>query len=91
MQSEDKEHRQCNHRPSYQHENPVEEHHDIIAQIRGFEYEVLREPHRAAVFVHHGLRESVGNDRRGHARSAGVAVRHRVGRAVWRRRADAIS
>jgi len=28
--SEDKEYRQRNHRPSYQHETPVEEHRDII-------------------------------------------------------------
>ena len=40
MQSEDKDHRQRNHRPSYQHENPVEEHRDIMTQIRGFEYAV---------------------------------------------------
>jgi hypothetical protein len=41
MRSEDNEYRQRNHRPSYQHENPVEEHRDIMAQICAFEYEVL--------------------------------------------------
>jgi hypothetical protein len=41
MQSEDKEHRQRDHRPSYQHEDPVEEHRDTMAQICGFEYGVL--------------------------------------------------
>ena len=29
MRSENKEYRQRKHRPSYQHENPVEKHHDI--------------------------------------------------------------
>jgi hypothetical protein len=48
MRSEDKEYRQRNHRPSYQHENPVEEHRDIVTQICAFEYEVLCEPHRPA-------------------------------------------
>jgi hypothetical protein len=33
MRSEDKEYRQRNHRPSYQHENPVEEHRDIMTRI----------------------------------------------------------
>jgi hypothetical protein len=33
MRSEDKEYRQRNHRPSYQHENPVEEHRYIITRI----------------------------------------------------------
>jgi hypothetical protein len=34
MRSEDNEYRQRNHRPSYQHENPVEEHRDIMTRIR---------------------------------------------------------
>jgi hypothetical protein len=33
MRTEDKEYRQRNHRPSYQHENPVEEHRDIMTRI----------------------------------------------------------
>ena len=33
MRSKDKEYRQRNHRPSYQHENPVEEHRDIMTRI----------------------------------------------------------
>jgi len=41
MRSEDKVYRQRNHRPSYQHENPVEEHRDIMTRICAFEYEVL--------------------------------------------------
>ena len=42
MRSEDKEYRQRNHRPSYQHEDPVEEHSDTMPRICGFEYEVLQ-------------------------------------------------
>jgi hypothetical protein len=42
MRSEDNEYRQRNHRPSYQHENPVEEHRDIMTRICAFEYEVLQ-------------------------------------------------
>jgi hypothetical protein len=34
MRSKDKEYRQRNHRPSYQHENPVEEHRDIIHETQ---------------------------------------------------------
>jgi TPP-dependent pyruvate/acetoin dehydrogenase alpha subunit len=41
MRSKDKEYRQRNHRPSYQHENPVEEHRDIMTRIWAFEYEVI--------------------------------------------------
>ena len=40
MRSKDKEYRQRNHRPSYQHENPVEEHRDIMTRICAFEYDV---------------------------------------------------
>jgi hypothetical protein len=34
MRSKDKEYRQRNHRPSYQRENPVEEHRDIIHETQ---------------------------------------------------------
>jgi hypothetical protein len=34
MRSKDKEYRQRNHRPSYQHENPVEEHRDTIHETQ---------------------------------------------------------
>jgi hypothetical protein len=34
MRSEDNEYRQRNHRPSYQYENPMEEHRDIMTRIR---------------------------------------------------------
>jgi hypothetical protein len=40
MRSESKVYRQRNHRPSYQHENPVEEHRDIMTRICAFEYDV---------------------------------------------------
>jgi hypothetical protein len=33
MRTKDKEYRQRNHRPNYQHENPVEEHRDIMTRI----------------------------------------------------------
>jgi hypothetical protein len=40
LRSEDKEYRQRHHRPSYQHDNAVEEHSAIMTQNCCFEYEV---------------------------------------------------
>ena len=59
VRSEDKEYRQRNHRPSYQHDNAVQEHCSSMTQICGFEYEVLRR-WRAEIRHHFSVAVQVG-------------------------------